>query len=163
MNWFKFEKALRLLLEYYPKENQKKPALYHSVRVWTYLYNNWYSEDIQISWLLHDALEDTTIWEEIIRSNFWEDILQIVIANSKSKNLNDDEVLENIIKKCIENSEEALIVKMADVYDNFLFYVKEGITPEIERCKNISKLILKYKPSNFNDKIFDLIDDILLY
>ena len=50
MNWFKFEKALRLLHEYYPKEDQKKPSLFHSVRVWTYLYNNWYSEDLQIAW-----------------------------------------------------------------------------------------------------------------
>ncbi len=27
MIWFKFEKELRLLVEYYPKEDQKKPSL----------------------------------------------------------------------------------------------------------------------------------------
>ncbi len=35
---FKLEKALRLLVEYYPKEDQKKPSLFHSIRTGTYLY-----------------------------------------------------------------------------------------------------------------------------
>jgi hypothetical protein len=52
---------------------------------------------------------------------------------------------------------------MADVYDNFLFYVKEGIISEIERCKKISNLIIKHKPSNYNDNIFRVLDEILEY
>jgi hypothetical protein len=35
-------------------------------------------------------------------------------------------------------------VKIADVYDNFLFYIKENNIPEIERCKTIANLIKKY-------------------
>ena len=39
MEWFEFEKALRLLLSYSIEEEAKKPYIFHSVRVWTYLYN----------------------------------------------------------------------------------------------------------------------------
>ncbi|MFK7780025.1 MAG: hypothetical protein QM490_02660 [Candidatus Gracilibacteria bacterium] len=122
-----------------------------------------YSEDIQIAGLLHDALEDTLIGEDNIRNSFGEDILQIVIANSKSKDLPKDEILEDIVKKCVDFGEEALIVKMADVYDNFLFYVNENIISEIERCKSISNLIIKLKSSNYNDNIFKILDEILEY
>ena len=75
MTWFKFEKAMKLLVSYFPEEPMKKPTLFHSLRVWTYLWNNWYSEDLQIAWLLHDALEDTNIPENIISDNFWEYVL----------------------------------------------------------------------------------------
>jgi hypothetical protein len=48
MQGFKFEDAMRLLVSHFPKET-KKPALFHSMRVGTYLWNNNYSEDIQIA------------------------------------------------------------------------------------------------------------------
>lgn len=163
MNWFKFEKALRLLLEYYPKEDQKKPSLFHSVRVWTYLYNKWYSEDLCIAWLLHDSLEDTTMWEEGIRKDFWEDVLDVVVANSKTKGLSKEKVLEDIVKKCVSCWESALVVKMADVYDNFLFYVDENIPSEIDRCRYLSELIIEYKPDDWDDEIFELTNIITLY
>jgi len=163
MNWFKFEKALRLLNEYYPKEYQNKPSLFHSVRVGTFLWNNWYSEDLQIAWLLHDALEDTCMSENIISENFWKYILEIVKANSKNNNLEKSEILEDIVKRCSIIWENAMIVKIADVYDNFLFYIKEYNIPEIERCKILANLIKKYKKKEWNDNIFNIIDEIVKY
>lgn len=163
MNWFKFEKALRLLVEYYPKEDQKKPSLFHSMRVWTYLWNNWYSENLQISWLLHDALEDTDIVEKIISDNFWEYVLEIVKANSKNMSLEKSEILEDIVRRCSIVWEDAMIVKMADVYDNFLFYKKESNLPEIERCKTLVNLVKKYKKEEWSDNIFYRIGEIINY
>ncbi len=163
MNWFKFEKSLRLLVEYYPKEDQKKPSLFHSVRVWTYLWNNWYIEELQIAWLLHDALEDTDITEKIISDNFWENVLEIVKANSKNMILEKTEILEDIVRRCSIVWEDAMIVKISDVYDNFLFYVKENNLSEIERCKTLANLVKKYKKEEWNDKIFNRIDEIINY
>lgn len=160
---FKFEKALRILTEHYPKEDQKKPALFHSVRVGPYLYHNNYSEDIQIAWLLHDIIEDSDIPHHVISNNFWNHILDIVLANSKTIDIPKNQVLEDIIKKCVSCWEDALIVKMADVYDNFLFYVRENISGEIDRCKYLAELIKTNKLKSWNDKIFDLIDIILSY
>lgn len=55
-----------------------------------------------------------------------------------------------------------MIVKIADVYDNFLFYKKLNNIPEIERCKKLSTLILKYK-KDYNDKIFHFLDEIISF
>lgn len=163
MIWFEFEKALKILVSYFPEEPMKKPTLFHSLRVWTYLWNNWYNEDLQIAWLLHDALEDTDIPEVVISNNFWEYVLEIVKANSKNMSLEKSEILEDIVKRCSIVWEEAMIVKMADVYDNFLFYIKENNISEIERCKILAELIKKYKKQEWDDKIFDRIWEIVNY
>jgi len=163
MTWFKFEKAIKILVKYFPEEAMKKPTLFHSLRVWTFLWNNWYSENLQIAWLLHDALEDTDIPENIISENFWEYVLDIVKANSKNISLEKSEILEDIIKRCSIVWEDAMIVKMADIYDNFLFYVKEKNLPEIERCKTLAKLVKNYKKDEWDNKIFDRIDEIIKY
>lgn len=163
MTWFKFEKAMKLLVSYFPEEPMKKPTLFHSVRVWTYLWNNWYSEYLQIAWLLHDVLEDTNMPENIISYNFWNEILEIIKANSKNIDLEKSEILEDIIKRCSIVWEDAMIVKIADIYDNFLFYVKENNIAEIERCKNLARLVKDYKKEEWDDKIFDRIDEILHY
>jgi hypothetical protein len=54
-----------------------------------------------------------------------------------------------------------MIVKIADIYDNFLFYVKENNISEIERCKVLANLVLKYKREEWNDKIFKKNDEIV--
>lgn len=163
MTWFKFEEAIKILVSYFPEEAMKKPTLYHSLRVWVYLWNHWYTENIQIAGLLHDALEDTDMPEQVIWENFWDDVLKIVKANSKNNNLDKSEILEDIIKRCHECGENAMIVKMADVYDNFLFYVKQSNETEIERCKTLASLIQKYKKDEWKDNIFNRISEIKRY
>lgn len=160
MKWFKFEKWVKLLVSYFPEEHMKKPTLFHSLRVGTYLWNNWYSEEIQIAWLLHDALEDTEMLESVINDNFWVNILEIVKANSKNICLPKSEILEDIVSRCSLVWQDAMIVKMADIYDNFLFYVKENNLSEIDRCKTLSKLVYKYKKEDWNDSIFIKIEEI---
>ena len=124
MEWFLFEKAVLEFAKYFPDEAQRKPFFYHSIRVWVFLWNQWYSEEIQIAGLLHDALEDTSISENTIGNLFWKNVLQIVKANYKNLSLPKEEVLEDIIKRCSDYWIDAMIVKIADVYDNFLFYKK---------------------------------------
>lgn len=89
-------------------------------------------------------------------------MLQIVKANSKNLSLPKEEVLEDIVKRCSDYGIDAIIVKIADVYDNFLFYKKISNIPEIERCKKLANLILKYK-QNYNDKIFKFLEKIISF
>lgn len=162
MEWFLFEKAVLEFTKYFPKEYQKKPFFYHSIRVWVFLWNQWYSEEIQIAGLLHDTLEDTSISENTIENLFWKKVLQIVKVNSKNLSLTKEEVLEDIVKRCSDYGIDAMIVKIADVYDNFLFYKKINNIPEIERCKKLANLILKYK-QNYDDKIFKFLEEIIAF
>ena len=124
MEWFLFEQAVLEFVKYFPEETQRKPFFYHSIRVWVFLWNQWYSEEIQIAGLLHDALEDTSISENTIGNLFWKNVVWIVKANSKNLSLTKEEVLEDIVKRCSDYGIDAMIVKIADVYDNFLFYKK---------------------------------------
>ncbi|MCH8518913.1 HD domain-containing protein [Candidatus Gracilibacteria bacterium] len=100
MTGFKFEEAIKILVSYFPEEAMKKPTLYHSLRVGVYLWNHGYTVNIQIAGLLHDALEDTDMPEQVIGENFGDDVLKIVKANSKNNNLDKSEILEDIIKRC---------------------------------------------------------------
>jgi hypothetical protein len=83
------------------------------------------------------------------------------MANSEDPNIEDIMVKEDIVKRCAELSENALIVKMADVYDNYNFYTKQNNIPELERCKNFAELILKYKKETWQDSIFFKADIII--
>lgn len=162
MEWFLFEKAVLEFAKYFPEETQRKPFFYHSIRVWVFLWNQWYSEEIQIAGLLHDALEDTSISENTIENLFWKNVLQIVKANSKNQSLPKEEILEDIVKRCSDYGIDAMIVKIADIYDNFLFYKKINNISEIERCKKLANLILKYK-QNYDDKIFKFLEEIISF
>lgn len=163
MIWFNFEIALQILLKKFELKQNKKPVIFHSVRVGTFLWNNGYDEDLQIAGLLHDILEDTDCEEKLILDNFWKEVLDIVKANSKNNALEKSEILEDIVKRCSKMWERAMIVKIADIYDNFLFYVKEKNTLEIERCKKLARLVKKYKKDDWNDKIFEKIGEVLIF
>lgn len=144
MEWFLFEQAVLEFVKYFPEETQRKPFFHHSIRVWVFLWNQWYSEKIQIAGLLHDTLEDTSISEKEIENLFWKKVLQIVKVNSKNLSLAKEEALEDIVKRCSDYGIDAMIVKIADVYDNFLFYKKINNIPEIERCKNMMIRFLSF-------------------
>jgi len=152
-----------MIFETYPSEDQKKPELFHYIRTLGYLYQHNYSEDIQIAWLLHDAFEDTALTYEVIQETFWTNVADIVQANTKNTQLPKTQVLEDIVIRCVQHSEDALIVKMADVYDNFLYYVKDSNLSEIERCKKISWYISELKPWEWDDVIFDRWTEIQNY
>lgn len=163
MNWFIFEEAIIFLSENFNVKKLKKPTLFHSVRVWVLLYNFWYNIDLQIAWLLHDTLEDLNISEELISKKYWKNVLEIVKANSKNTFLPKWEILDDIIYRCSLYWEDALIVKTADIYDNFKYYVNINNLDEIKRCKNLANLIIKYKKINWNSEIFNLLDEIINY
>jgi len=67
-----------------------------------------------------------------------------------------------MVQKCAEHSQEALIVKIADVYDNFVYYQREKNESEIERCRVFAHLIRKYKKTDYDHEIFILLDKIIL-
>ncbi len=159
MPHFPFEQALKLLVTHFPNEPQKKPILFHAVRVGTFLWHHGYSEEMQIAGLLHDALEDTDIDSEMIREQFGSHVLGIVEANSKNKNLPKEEILEDIVRRCANFGLDALVVKSADVYDNYLFYKKTSNIPEIERCQTLARLVLQYR-GNLDDPIFRYMEEV---
>lgn len=159
---------MRFFVAHYPTERLKKPSLFHSIRVGSYLFLQWYSKEICIAGLLHDALEDTSLTEEILKNTYGDWIAWAVKASSKNITLPKEEILQDIVKRCALHPEWALIVKSADVLDNFAYYTRckeewNEIEGEILRCRNIAKIIVEVLPSNYTDKIFKTIAELALF
>lgn len=158
----KFEKAIHLLCRYMPQADELiKPTLFHSIRVGVYLYDHNYDENIVLAGVLHDSIEDTDIDEHLLQSEFNEEIANIVKANSKDKSISDsDKRIEELIKRCISSGQNALIVKAADVLDNYKYYAKTNSKDGLKYCANNAKTIFQYIPNNFDDNIFDELKNI---
>ena len=152
----KFEKAVRLLVEHFPvsDETSRKPVLFHDIRVGVYLYENGYSEDVVLAGILHDAIEWSSATEKMLRKEFGDNVVKLVLASTKDDSIKDkQEKTEELIKRCVKNGEDALIVKTADILDSFKWYTGQKNKGQLEYCARNANAILKYKPDNFDDKI----------
>lgn len=154
-----FEKAVRILAEYMPASvaGSRKPILFHDIRVGVSLYQRGCSRDVVLAGVLHDIIEWSDMTEDMLREAFGEDILRIVLANSKDRSIEDkEERINDMMKRCVDVGEGALIVKAADTIDSFEHYTKMNNQDEIEHhCKPNGEAILRYKPESFRDPIFD--------
>jgi len=158
-----FEKAVRLLCQYIPEGTAlTKPTLFHCLRVGTFLYEKKYSREIVLAGLLHDIIEDTEIFTELLEEEFGTAVLELISTNSKDSSISDqDERIEELIKRCVENGEAALIVKTADVIDNFRYFRRINDEKGIDYCERNAKMIFRHKPESFQDKIFDELKSLM--
>ncbi len=152
-----FERGVRFLVEHLPisDEKSRKPLLFHSIRVGTYLYENKYSDDIILAGLLHDTIEWSKINKELLRKEFGDNIAKLVLANTKDDNIkNSDDKINELIKRSVQGGQSALIIKTADIIDSFKYYSNQKNEKEIQYCIKNAIAILKLKPKEFDDKIF---------
>ena len=152
-----FEKAVRLLVRSMPvsHEGTRKPMLFHGIRVGVYLYERGYSRDIVLAGVLHDLLEDTEVTEQELTDAFGDNVSRLVRASTKDRSIeNGSDRTEELIRRCIENGEDALIVKAADILDSFMYYSGEKDTDEIRYCLRNAEALFRGKPERFTDTIF---------
>ncbi len=153
-----FEKAVRLLVAHFPisDETSRKPVLFHDIRVGVYLYERGYAEDIVLGGLLHDALEWSSMTEDMIRDGFGERVRLLVKANTKDDSIVDKfEKTNELIQRCIESGQDALIIKTADIIDSFTWYSSQNNEDQLRYCMRNARAIDRCKPNDFTDKIFD--------
>ncbi len=157
----KYSEEIKLLSSNIKQDRKsRKPLIPHLLRVGEYLYNNGYSNDIIIAGLLHDLIEWTDNPEKIIKNKYGKHIYDIVLANTKDRTIIDP-VQRRIdyINRCAKVGIDALIVKAADTLDSYKFYKKIKDDKEIERSRDIAKLILKKVKIN-DDPIFKKLNKI---
>ncbi|MEF3691593.1 MAG: HD domain-containing protein [Candidatus Moraniibacteriota bacterium] len=155
---FEFEKAVRFLTEFVPisGENNKKPELFHSIRVGLYLYEKGYAKEIVLAGILHDIIEDSKVDVKMLEDEFGIEITRLVLACTKNKKIKDKkENIEDLIKRTVNNGQEALIVKAADTLDSFKWYTARKNNEQILYCLRNAEAILELKPGEFRDCIFD--------
>ncbi|EKD47394.1 MAG: hypothetical protein ACD_66C00083G0002 [uncultured bacterium] len=158
----KFEKAIRLLVQYVPEDQgREKSLIAHVLRVGVYLYRNDYSKDVVLAGVLHDSIEWTNISEEIIKNEFGQHVLDIILANTKDRTIkNKGERRNDMVARCVQVGKDALIVKAADTLDSYAFYQSTNNPDEIQRAVDIAKLILNAVPEDVQDPIFDSLKNL---
>lgn len=150
--------GVRLLVQHFPlsDESSRKPVLFHDIRVGVYLYNHKYSGDVVLAGLLHDAIEWSDVTRDLMRDEFGEAVLKLVLANTKDDSIEDKyERTSELIRRCVENGQDALIVKTADILDSFRWYESQENIGELKYCMRNANAIFRYKPDDFHDNIFD--------
>lgn len=152
-----FEKGVRLLAGFMPSaEKMRKPTLFHGIRVGVFLYERNYSRDIVLAGLLHDIIEFTEVSEQVLEDEFGSAVVTLVLASTKDDTIKDREIkTDELIKRCVSNGQDALIVKAADIIDSFKYYTDTNNRDQLEYCMRNANAIFKYKPSDFADPIFD--------
>jgi len=152
-----FEKAVRLLSKHMPVSDEKtrKLILFHDIRVGVSLYEHGYSREIILGGLLHDALEFSEITEQMLRDEFGDQVTKLVLASTKDDSIEDkEEKTKELISRCVQSGQDALIVKTADILDSFKYYTATNNSGEIEYCMRNARAIFHFMPTEFNDKIF---------
>lgn len=152
-----FERAVRFLAMHMPvsEPNSRKPILFHDIRVGVYLYENGYAQDVVVAGVLHDVIEWTAVTEERLRLEFSDAVTKLVRANTKDDSITDKQEKTNeLIKRCVQNGQDALIVKTADILDSFKWYSSQNNKGELRYCIRNANAILQFKPDGFTDKIF---------
>ncbi len=153
-----FEEAVRLLVEHMPisQDDSRKPILFHDIRVGVYLYEHGYAQDIVLAGVLHDALEWSGMTEQMLQETFGDNVVRLVLASTKDDSIEDKiEKTNELIKRCIQNGQDALIVKVADILDSFKWYSSQNNEGELRYCMRNANAIFTFKPDEFEDKIFD--------
>jgi len=92
----------------------------------------------------------------MLGNEFGGEIAKLVLANTKDNSITDkEEKTIELIKRCIQNGQDALVVKAADILDSFKWYSNQDNKNELQHCMRNANAIFKFKPTDFNDKIFD--------
>lgn len=140
-----------------------KPTLLHSIRVGSWLYFQGYETNIVIAGFLHDIIEDTDVTEQNIREDFGIEVASIVVANTKNTSITDKKTRnDELIKRCLESSEKASIVKAADILDNYKYYSSLNHSAGIEYCKTNALSFRKYFNTAYDDTIFTKLFEVVV-
>ena len=131
MNQEKMElgKKMDVALHYVAKNlsetgHNTKPVLFHSFKVAYRLYQYDYDEEVVISAILHDLIEDTDVKKEDIANEFGNNIANIVEAVSFDPNIKDKlEQARVMFQKCLDYGLSSVVVKCSDLIDNIDYVI----------------------------------------
>ncbi len=119
----KMNEAYHFLAENLSKTgHNSKPVLIHSIAVSMTLYSLGYDEEIVISAILHDLIEDTDVCYKDIKDKFGKEIADIVNAVSFNPNIDDKiEQTKEVFTRIKKQGYKAIIVKCSDLFCNMPF------------------------------------------
>ena len=161
--YFEIERAIKFLIESFDGQETTKPTVLHSIRCGLRLMEAGFSPDLVIAGILHDVVEDTEVTAQKIEDIFGKNVANVVSENTKDPSITDpNERREDLIRRCCNSTDEVLIVKISDVYDNFLYYSNTNDSKGKAYCLELKSYITKYTVDRkLPEFVSDLISKIL--
>ena len=115
----------------------------HSLWVYFLLKDHWFISEVCIAGVLHDILEDTLVTESLLKREFGDTIAKLVVANTLDKSLGKIEAKDVVLSRCYCIWEWAIAIKIADIYDSYIFYKKIWNREEAQRSVVFKEMIEK--------------------
>lgn len=141
-----------------------KPVLFHSFKVSFRLYELNYDENIVISAVLHDLIEDTDITYDDIKNKYGQKIADIVSAVSFDPKIDDKlEQSRRLFENCLNCGKAALLVKCSDLIDNidFIMFVEDK-EKRVQLLKKHKLFIEMSKSELANEEIYHILESKIL-
>ncbi len=122
-----------LMTEYLKSGFNKKPVIFHSLKVACLLAENGSPATTIAAAALHDLLEDSKVTIENLKRKFGKKISNLVSAVSFKKEIkNQKKQYQEMFKRTKNAGKEALMIKCADILDNSNYYLF-GNNPGMEK------------------------------
>ncbi len=116
-----------------------KPEIVHSISTGMRLIDMGYEGDVVVAGILQEVFEESEVDEVVLRERFGDRATGIVLANTKNSELSGEEKIRDIIERCAAFGMDALIVKAADILDNYEYFSrikdKENIDYDIKQAE----------------------------
>ncbi len=163
LNYFKIQDAIIFVTDQFKGVEAKKPTLLHSVRCGLKLMSDGFDTDLIVAGVLHDVVEDTLCTLDAIEERYGRTVREIVAANTKDPSITDSNLRrEDLIRRCCKQGGDTLIVKLSDIYDNYLYYSALGDKDLINYCLELKGYIEQYiQPVDTENRyIRSLLDEI---
>ena|SRR3989339_58108 len=148
-DYYEIQKAILYLNQVFSNvQDRDKPELLHSLHTGFRLIDYGYTVEIVIAGFLHDVFEEGDGFENL-KKMFGNKVYELVVANTKDKSPKDwSSQYDDLIAKTAAYGEDALIVKAADILDNFVCVFQVDYAPGKEKMIYLVKQIFKYINSN---------------
>lgn len=145
LDYFKIQEAIVFTTLRFKDMPAKKPTLLHSIRCGLMLMNDGFGTDLVVAGVLHDVVEDTECSLDEIEEKFGRAVRNIVAANTKDPTIADSNLRrEDLIRRCCEQGSDSLIVKLSDIYDNYLYYKAIDDQDLVMYCRELKSYVEKY-------------------
>ena len=125
-----------------------KPVIMHSLRTGFYLIEHGFDTTIVTAGILHDVLEDTATTFDELSETFGSNVAELVAANSKDESIESAENRrEELIKRCCEYGNDAVVIKVSDIYDNYKYYKSVTNSEGLAYCLKNKEYVLRHLDS----------------
>jgi (p)ppGpp synthase/HD superfamily hydrolase len=132
--------------------DRHKPELLHSLHVGYRLIDYGYPIDLVVAGFLHDVIEEGKNTDKL-KKLFGKKVYELVMANTKDTSIEGwPAQYVELVSRTATYGEDALIIKAADVLDNFIFMFQTDNQLGKEKVTHLAKQIFKHTDSK--DRVF---------